>query len=198
MLVSIYQACPAEMPLIGHLLLAYSELEVGLMHVVMAARKEFDAPFKAMYRIRGEEQRIKIADGLARQTLLGFEENLGNQFAIAISAMQWCRSIRNQYAHCQWYDGENGYVRFVALEDSARENKLFDNFSFSPVDIRRVNLALIQEQRSYFEYAEQMFLWVVHRTRVLRKMQNSSPYPDIPKPRDKPILYIPPDRHSYP
>lgn len=188
MLISIYNARPAELPLIGHLLLAYSELEVGLMHIVMAARKDFDSSFKAMYRIRGEEQRIKIADGLARQALLGLEENLGNQFAVSIGAMHWCRTIRNQYAHCQWVDGEGGYVRFVALEDCARENRLFENFD--TVDIRRVDLALIQQQRDYFDYVEQMFLWVVHRTRVLQKMQRESPYRDLPKPRERPRLYI--------
>lgn len=196
LLTNLLRARPDEMAMIGLLLTGYSELEVGLMHTVMAARMEFDAPYKAMYRIRGEEQRIKIADGLARHALLALNENLGNQFAIAVAAMQYCRQIRNQYAHCQWWDGENERVNFIALEEAAKENRLFQ--SFTKIDIRSVTLSLLESQKEYFEYVQKMFQWIVHQARVLNKLDKVSPFPSCPKPLERPDLYIQSGQHTLP
>ena len=104
MVMPAFHRFPNEAAIIGRLLAGYAELEIGLLHCVTVAREEddFDATLKAMFRIRGETARINVGDALGRQVYdkLG----LGADFEMAVSAMRYCLKIRNQYAHCNWYD----------------------------------------------------------------------------------------------
>jgi len=52
------------------------------------------------YRMRGESQRINIADGLGQE--LYTQAKLGTEFSEAIGNMTYAVSIRNQYAHATW------------------------------------------------------------------------------------------------
>jgi hypothetical protein len=56
-----------EAKIIGNLLAGYTDLEVGLLNCIQVVRAfEFDTVLKAMFRVRGETNRIKIADALGR------------------------------------------------------------------------------------------------------------------------------------
>lgn len=187
-LMPVFDAYPQEGEIVGRLLAGYSELEIGLMHCVMELRSEFDAPFKAMYRNRGEKQRIDIADALARHDFLTLNANLGNQFAIAISGLHHCRKIRNQFAHCQWYGTDLGHVTFTYLEEEAKVNAKVKDFK--SLTIKRINLPLLQAQKFYFEYVQDLLLWIVHETQFLRSKIPKNPWP-CPTPRAQPSLYIP-------
>src|SRR4051812_11799685 len=92
---------PNEAAVIGRLLAGYTEKEVDLQICVDAVFNDMDAVFKAMFRTRGETQRIEIADGLARNKFHAI--GLGSQFEMAIGAIHLCRRIRNQYSHCHWH-----------------------------------------------------------------------------------------------
>jgi len=55
------------MAVIGRLLVDYGELEVDLMNCVQVARAfDLNGTLKAMFRVRGETNRIDVADGLGR------------------------------------------------------------------------------------------------------------------------------------
>jgi hypothetical protein len=97
---------PEEGAIIGHLITAYATLEIDLLNCVVAARNDFDAALKALFRTRGETQRIDVADALGRQ--LYCQHNLGTAFSMAIGALRHCLKMRNQYAHCNWYDDRSG------------------------------------------------------------------------------------------
>ena len=63
----IHNRFPRQMAVIGRLLVDYGELELDLMNCVQVARSfDLNATLKAMFRIRGETNRIEIADGMGR------------------------------------------------------------------------------------------------------------------------------------
>ena len=108
----------AEAEIIGRLLAGYTNLEIGLMNCVQVVRLDFDTVLKAMFRARGETARIDIADAFGRHYYDAL--NLGTEFAMAISAVRYCLRIRNQYAHCAWWDDKSGRLAFANLEDIAK------------------------------------------------------------------------------
>jgi hypothetical protein len=99
----IHNTFPREMSVIGRLLVDYGELELDLMNYVQVARSfDLNATLKAMFRVRGESNRIDIADGLGRTAYVAV--NLETEFDSMIAAMKHCLRIRNKYAHAYWHD----------------------------------------------------------------------------------------------
>jgi hypothetical protein len=66
MIVPEFQKFAAESMLIGRLLAGYGSLESALSSCVVMARDDLDMVLKAMFRTRGETQRIDIADAIGR------------------------------------------------------------------------------------------------------------------------------------
>lgn len=149
---------PEEGALVGRILSSYTDVELCLMHCVKAAREDLDTVLKAMYRARGETQRVDIADAFGRQTYR--ELDLGTQFEMAVGAVRHCMKIRNQYAHCVWWDDGTGELAFTNLEELARVNDFVDDLR--GVHIRHVSVALLGAQTDYFDYAESLLIWVLH------------------------------------
>jgi hypothetical protein len=58
---------PDEASLVGRILVSYANLEIDLMNCIKVANNNLDIALKAMFRSRGETQRIKVADALGRQ-----------------------------------------------------------------------------------------------------------------------------------
>ncbi len=139
---------PKEGSIVGRLLAGYGELELGLCYCVAVARDDFDMVFKAMFRPRGESQRIDIGDALGRQR---FETlKLGTQFSEAVASTRHCLKMRNQYAHCYWTDDFGRKLGFVELEETAKNNSLVDNvFHIKPRDL---DISFLEKQEAYFLY----------------------------------------------
>jgi hypothetical protein len=77
------------MAVIGRLLVDYGELELDLMNCIQVARSfDLNATLKAMFRVRGETNRIDIADGLSRAAYVAV--NLTAEFDAMIAALKHC------------------------------------------------------------------------------------------------------------
>jgi hypothetical protein len=122
---------PDEAAIIGRLSAGYTTLEIGLMHCVQVVRDDFDAVLKAMFRGRGETARIDIADALGRHFY--DDRGLATEFGMAVGAVRYCLKIRNQYAHCVWYDDNSGKLAFVNVEEIAKDNTKLKDLT-SPSD----------------------------------------------------------------
>ena len=153
-----------EATILANLMGGYTTLELDLAHCVNAVRNDFDAVLKAMFRARGETQRIDIADALGRQ--LYHNLGLGTQFEMAIGAIRYCLKIRNQYAHCVWWDDYSGKLTFADLEEVTKGNNtlLKDFNSLTPL---YVDVPLLQSQEAYFKYTDELLLWVNFEERYL-------------------------------
>ena len=183
-ILPIFTQYPAEGAIIGRLLAGYSDLEIGLMFCVMIARDDFNAALKTMYRVRGESQRILLADALARERFRSL--GLGTQFEMVVGSMHHCRKIRNQFAHCAWYGDASGSVTFASLEEMAERHESFVGFDALPV--RRVGLGLLQMHEAYFEYVDAVLVWLQHEAKVLLGKATSNPF-ERPKQLDQPPLH---------
>ncbi len=155
------------------------------MLCVIAVRKDFNSVLKAMYRTRGETQRIDIADALGR---LRFHEiDLGTDFEMAIGAIRHCLRIRNQFSHCAWYGDASGKISFTDIEAMARRHDEFRNFE--ALVIRRADLALLQSQEGYFGYVDTLLTWLRHEAEIHHGVAQANPF-QRPKEPKQPDLYI--------
>jgi len=171
--------------IIGRLLAAYADLELSLFHCVNVTRDDFDTVYKAMFKERGEARRINIADIFGRQKY--HKVGLGTQFEMAISSIRYCLKIRNQYAHCIWYDDHSGSLAFADLEEGTESNKAVQDFK--ELTIRHINVATLVQQEQYFEYTDSLLTWVNYEgRRVAGKL--STPQQPAPKQLKQPPLYM--------
>jgi hypothetical protein len=181
----IFERFSDEANTIGWLLMGYSALEIDLMNLCKWAR-DLDVAVKGMYRARGESARLQIADALARPHYRNL--GLGSQFERAISAMGYCRKIRNQYSHCLWHDDNSGQLAFVDLEELAELNTVVVNLT--GLTLYHVDVTLLKQQAGYFAYTEALIVWLNYEGRRLTG-QDAGPARQEPIQQQRPSLHLP-------
>ena len=167
-LFKAFRDFPDEANAIGMILSSYTSLEVDLMNCVKSVRSDLDTVLKVMYRPRGETKRVEVADALGFQ---GYKEiNLGEEFKAAITAMKYCVKIRNQYAHCIWWNDQSGNLAFSNLESLAKsDEKIYD---LKGMNIRHVQSEILQDQLNYYEYVSDLFMWILNEGLKIQGKQN--------------------------
>jgi hypothetical protein len=185
MLFNLSQQFPRILATVGRILVGYGELEYGVLAAIEVVAHDYDALFKAMFRTRGETQRLEIADALGRHRF--HAHGLGTEFEMAMGAVQYCRKIRNQYAHCHWLV-QQGRVGFVDLEELAKGNSVI--IGTSEMAWRKIDDELVTEQEQYFNYAGDLLFWVGEEAGLKTGKSQKHEYP---KPRQvaSPPLYRP-------
>ena len=142
------------------------------------------------FRIWGAEDRMAATDALIREpiTEMGFKE----KYATTRAAMDWCRKLRNTYAHCHWDNSIGDGLWYINLQHAAKPNNL-----------RRykwigVSETALSEQEQYFKYVQDCLMFLVESTRYLRETRTSRPshaqWPANkaqPNLRTLPVKYIP-------
>ncbi len=172
--------------LIGRLLVGYGELELGLCFCVAEARDDFNMVFKAMFRPRGETQRIGIADAMGREKFR--DVKLGTHFEEAIGAIRYCLKIRNQFAHCYWTDDFGRQLGFVELEETAKDNKRVDNVYH--IKASDIDLPTLQSQEAYFLYIRVCLDFLTSEFKVRAGKSPRNPF-EVPKKVTRPPLCKP-------
>ena len=138
--------------IIGCLLAGYGELEFELCRCVSAVTTDWDAAVRAMFKDRGELRRIQTAKALIGDAYINV--GLAREYLHALADLDWCRQIRNQYAHCGWYDSSAEGVCIYDLETLAKDPTpiIFVTMKRFPVD-----LPLLQHQEEFFKYVQKCF-----------------------------------------
>lgn len=181
-----FDTFPQEGAIVGRLLVGYGELELSLCFCVAEARNDLDMAFKAMFRPRGETQRIDIADAMGRVPYRDIR--LGTHFEEAISSTRYCLKIRNQYAHCYWTDDFGRQLGFATLEETAKANQPLDDIS--RIKISDIDLATLKAQEAYFVYTHRCITYLLHEFKVRAERLTKSPF-SIPKKVSRPPLCKP-------
>jgi hypothetical protein len=187
-----FRKCPREGAIIGRIIAGYGEIEYGLSLCLTSALGNRNSAFRTFFRIRGEEQRIEIADALMRRPFI--EQKLGDEYAEMIGAIRWCRKLRNQFSHAHWISYEK-FLYFTNMEETAKGHR--DQIIF---DVRNVDEEILTLQENYFGYTCH-WLWFLHwalADRIGRR--ELAPTRPIPKPTiiPQPSLYNPPEKNSLP
>jgi hypothetical protein len=148
---------PAEAALIGRMVPGYTDLEVDVMNCVKSARQDLDVVLKTMYRVRGESQRLQIADAFGR---LDYEAvGLRTEFEMGMGAVRHCLKMRNQYAHSVMWNDNSPQLAISNLEELAALN--VEIVDLRGMNLHHVDLPLLQAQFAYFEYASDLLTWVL-------------------------------------
>lgn len=180
-----FQDFPNEAALVGRMLAGYADLEIDLMHCAKAVRVDLDLALKIMFRSRGNAQRIDIADALARQPYHAL--GIGAQFETAISAVRYCLRIRNQYAHCTWWNDNSGQLAFANLEELAKANVTVTDLH--GLTVHHVTVQHLEGQFAYFEYADNLLIWVIQEGNT-RAGRPALPNRILPMTGPQPPLFI--------
>ena len=142
----------AEGMIIGRLLAGYGELEVTMCSCLIATEGMFDLPVRTLFDEWNAEKRIKIA----RKCLTADYTKAGLQveLAEALDDMDWCRKVRNQYAHCQWAWTTQEGLWFVNFEELARQPTPITSLTNNK---RFLHVPLLMGQEEYFNYVKECF-----------------------------------------
>ena len=175
---------PKEAELIGKILAGYGDLEFALCHCVSQAQNDFDMVLKAMFRARGERQRIKIADAMGHNQFSALK--LGGRFSQAITDTHECRKIRNRYAHCNWHDDLTGGLGFVNLEEIAEKSK---PAGLTNLTIRHLDVAVLSQQVDYFSYVDDCLTYLNFEAQKRQGRIQNQPW-RTPKKIPPPPAYI--------
>jgi hypothetical protein len=166
---------PNEGTIIRNLLAGYTDLEVGLLRCIQVVRSgDFDAVLKAMFRVRGETNRVRIADALGRNPYrdLGLED----AFVRSIRTMEYCVKIRNQYAHCIWWADNTGKLAFANLEEVANMDAFASDLKH--LSSYHVDVPLLEAQETFYIYADELMNWMDCEARHRAGKLRNSPGPE--------------------
>jgi hypothetical protein len=171
-IMPVFRQFPREAAQLGIILAGYGELEYELLNCLNAVLGDLDASTRVLFRARGEEQRIQIADALMRWRYDA--GGLINPYSEAIADMGYCRQLRNQYAHCHWAE-TNNQLWFANLQDTAKSLAGQTMVRQYPID-----LPLLELQEDYFVYVRDCFSYLDREFR-LREGRLSSHIFRLPK-----------------
>jgi hypothetical protein len=139
--------------IIGRILAGYGELETTVLACLVAVEGQVDYPIRHLFKRTAAENRLK----LARNALLPdyIKAGLEGEMTEALNNIDWCRKLRNQYAHCQWGWTTTDGLFFVNLEDLADQlDPIRKVMAHSlPVDVQ-----LLEEQEAYCNYVRESFM----------------------------------------
>jgi hypothetical protein len=166
-----------EGKIIGKILAGYGELEVTVLACLVAVEGQIDLPIRELFGRMSAERRIN----LARKRLLPdfTKAGFGAEMKEALGDLDWCRKLRNQYAHCQWGWKDGDGLFFVNLEQLADQVDPISNVMAHP---RHIDVPLLQEQEAYCDYVRQSFMRLDTAYKAWDRMKSGlrRPTPYIP------------------
>jgi hypothetical protein len=171
----------AEGIIVGHLLAGYGELELQLCACRIAVERIVDLPIRELFGVRGAERRLDIAKAALRSdyTKAGLIADLLQAFA----DLDWCRQIRNQYSHCQWYWTKSEGLCFVNLEELAKQPTTILSVTGGR---HPISLQLLEDQEAFFWYVKECLMYLETTYQDWDRQLGSAPGPAIflyPKPQ---------------
>lgn len=179
---------PEEANLIGRLVVAYGELEWRLCNLAAVGTRDLNQAWRAIFRARGEEARIQVADALIRPALKDL--GLVAHYEEALSAIKWCRKIRNQYAHAHWMANESG-LTFANMDSAAASNADDPKIPSAPISV-----PILKQQVAWFDFTSEM-LWYLQDVCKWRASGSPNPPPAIPKKVPQPTLDSAPPKSAF-
>ena len=124
-----------------------------------------------MCRARGKSQRIHIGDAIGRKPYRAL--NLETQFSETVADMHQCRKIRNEFAHCNFFDDSSGSLAYVDLEANAQSHALINVRSFIE---SHVTMTLLQQQEENLGYISDCLAFLNHEAQRVAGRLASHPF----------------------
>jgi hypothetical protein len=186
-MLPVFEKFPAEGQSISRLLVGYDVLEIALCRCVADAVSDLDMVVKKMFRGRGQVSRIRTAISIGRHSY----EKLGivDLFDEVICEMRHCLDIRNQFAHCEFYEDpdKEGNLLFANVEELATQQNKIEELTSVPA--KRITKTLLEDQEIFFTYVWERFSFLKCEARVKAGTLTTNPY--SVRITTEPELYLP-------
>jgi hypothetical protein len=178
---------PDEQRLVGQILTKYGDLEYVLACCLGQVLNNKGAAVRSLFRLRGGNVRIQVADAIMRP----FMDSIGlkDHYDSALGALRYSTSIRNQYAHCHWYDCGDAGLFFTDMQKAAAT--VIGELSYS---MRHTDKSLLELQSEYLSY-NYTWLWYLTEEYEVRAGRSATHDWPIQKIKDQPPLHNPPAEH---
>lgn len=149
---------PEEGNMIGRLVVGYGELETLLAFCVGATLGNDDQALRLIFRVHGEEQRIEIADAIARPYLEA--KGLADFWNDSLGAIRHCKAIRNQFAHSQWVTDDKGLM-FGDWGKGSQKRKGEVTAQFKPIhtDVLLQQLTWFSHTGLLLQHVQKLYEW---------------------------------------
>lgn len=150
MAVKLYMPLPfdrfkQEGDLIGRMVLEYGQLEWMLCLMAGHVLHDLDTPIKALYRSRGELQRMEVADALIRKRI--DDNKLRQTYEQTFAHMAVCKTLRNQYAHTNWIHAGADKLCYIDIEEMAKRNEPIE---MDKMTLYHLDLETVKDQARFF------------------------------------------------
>jgi hypothetical protein len=176
-----FTGLPKEKALIGEMVMAYGEIEFGLVSIItFIFDGDGERAARVLFRVNGEGPRLAVADAIIRPELAKI--GLAGKWDNAYGAAKHCKNIRNQYAHCHWQNHLPLGLSFMNLDAMASGRGDNLTVTFEPID-----LALIESQHQYFDYTTKLLYFLAGAYQVKRGRLPTHDY-EFPKSIPPPPL----------
>jgi len=145
----------AEGVIIGRLFTGYGELELQACSCLVRQQNgDFDGPIRAVFSKRkSAEQRIKDLKKALRPKYI--DAGLDVLMSDIFDDLNFCRLVRNQYAHCVWgWDSPKQRLFFVDLEALA-DQPLDMKITKLMCGRRWLDVKILSHQEAYFTYVKE-------------------------------------------
>ena len=188
-LMPCFEAGQAEQEgkIIGKILAGYGELEVTVMSCLVAVEGQLDLPIRQLFGRMSAERRINLARKALSPDFT--KAGLGAEMKEALRDLDWCRKLRNQYAHCQWGWTSADGLFFVNLEQLADQVDPISEVMGHP---RHIDVPLLQEQEAYCNYVRESLMYLDTAYEAWNRAKRiTAPTYVHPKPskRPRPLLH---------
>jgi hypothetical protein len=155
-IIPAFRSAQAEAEIIGRILAGYSELEVELLQCVMLViDNDVDKAVRTLYSARGERRRLDNANAILHPAYV--KSTLQAEWSQCFDDLDYCRVIRNQYAHCQWYHTVHDGLCFIDLENLTKQTA---NIAALTPHRHPIDVTLLSSQEQFFDHVQKC-LWCV-------------------------------------
>jgi hypothetical protein len=182
-----FRSYPKEAAIIGRMLAGYGELEFLLHLVLTEILGNANTSGRVMFRSRGEEHRLSTADALIRPTMETY--SLLESWDRVRRAMFWCKTTRNQYAHCHWLDDVGHGLMFTRIETAAKTVTGDLILPFFHIDV-----PLLKRQEEHFHYTDMGLCYLRGEMKIRRGQIPSHPF-SAPQEKQAPPRHNPQKEH---
>jgi hypothetical protein len=183
---------PEEAAIIGRMVVGFGELEILACKVADSATANSTVVLRALYNLKSTSARLDFARTISAPIFEAHE--LASPFAVTFDALEACRTIRNQYAHCQWADDQahpDAGLFFADFQKAADQSTWI-------IDWKHVDVSLLNRQESFFGSTREALLFLEASMRCINEKtpQNHGipePLALPPQPRHNPASqHVPP------
>lgn len=182
---------PEEQRTVGYILTRYGDAEYQWAACAGEAINDKEVGIRSLFRLRGGSVRIQVGDAIMRPAM--DKIGLKDAYDASLGAFRYSTQIRNQYAHCHWFNsGEKNGLYFSDLQKAATT-------SVGPLyyTLRHVDMKLLQAQSRYLDYTTDWLFFLVKE--YLKKVGRSPIHDELaPKIIEQPPLHNPIEEHPLP